>query len=108
MSYFASAPGREVYLRTTALVHEAYLRLVDIDNVDWTDRVHFFAVSAQLMRRILIDRIRARGALKRGGSVGLFDHPNLDELPALDSERAVELIALDEALTSLAHSREQS
>src|SRR5215472_19181477 len=54
-------------LQTTALVHEAYLRLVNIDNVEWRDRVHFFAVSAQLMRRILVDAARARGAVKRGG-----------------------------------------
>src|SRR5215475_3447543 len=54
-------------LQTTALVHEAYLRLVDIDNVEWQDRVHFFAVSAQLMRRILVDTARARSASKRGG-----------------------------------------
>jgi RNA polymerase sigma factor (TIGR02999 family) len=54
-------------LQTTALVNEAYMRLVSIDNVDWRDRVHFFAVSAQVMRRILVDSARSRGAIKRGG-----------------------------------------
>ena len=88
-------------LQTTALVHEAYMRLVDIPNVDWNDRVHFFALSAKLMRRILVDAARARGAAKRGGPVGVFHHPNLDEIPAPDSERASVLIALDEALSRL-------
>jgi RNA polymerase sigma factor (TIGR02999 family) len=89
-------------LQTTALVHEAYLRLVDIDNVEWRDRVHFFAVSAQLMRRILVDSARARGAIKRGGQGGQVHDLNPDEIPAPDSGRATELIALDDALTSLA------
>ena len=56
-------------LQTTALVNEAYLRLVDCRKVNWQDRAHFFAVSAQLMRRILIDFARSRGYLKRGGAV---------------------------------------
>src|SRR5262245_7731159 len=55
-------------LQTTALVNEAYLRLVNIEDVDWHDRIHFFAVSAQVMRRILIDSARASSAVKRGGS----------------------------------------
>jgi RNA polymerase sigma factor (TIGR02999 family) len=88
-------------LRTTALVHEAYVRLVDIPNVDWNDRVHFFALSAKLMRRILVDAARAQGAAKRGGPVGVLHHPNLDEIPAPDSKRASILIALDEALSRL-------
>ena len=65
--YRRSANGGET-LQTTALVHEAYLRLVDIDNVTWQDRGHFFALSAQLMRRILVDAARARRAAKRGGA----------------------------------------
>lgn len=89
-------------LRTTALVHEAYVRLVGIPNVDWKDRVHFFALSAKLMRRILVDAARAQGAAKRGGPAGAIPHLNLDEIPAPDSERASVLIALDEALSSLA------
>src|SRR5271168_1772008 len=57
-------------LQTTALVHEAYERLVEIGNVEWADRNHFFAVSAQLMRRILVDAARARKTAKRGGEQG--------------------------------------
>ena len=89
-------------LQTTALVHEAYLRLVDIDNVDWHDRAHFFAVSAQLMRRILVDAARARHALKRGGKTGPLEILNMDEIPAPDSARGAEVVALDDALTALA------
>ncbi|HEY1342856.1 MAG TPA: sigma-70 family RNA polymerase sigma factor [Bryobacteraceae bacterium] len=100
-SHYRRRAGGGDTLRTTALVHEAYLRLVDIDNVDWRDRVHFFAVSAQLMRRILVDAARAHGAAKRGGGARL-DSINVDELPAPGSDRAAELIALDDALTALA------
>ena len=89
-------------LQTTALVNEAYLRLVDIHNVDWRDRVHFFAVSAQVMRRILVDWARSRGAIKRGGDTQWVEALNPDVVPAPDSCRASELIALDHALTSLA------
>lgn len=89
-------------LQTTALVHEAYLRLVNIDDIDWHGRVHFFAVSAQLMRRILVDAARARAAAKRGGAGERILCPNLDEIPSPDSERASELIGLDDALTRLA------
>jgi RNA polymerase sigma factor (TIGR02999 family) len=88
-------------LQTTALVHEAYLRLVDIHNVDWCDRVHFFAVSSQLMRRILVDSARARAAAKRGGPAGPV-HLSLDQIAAPGSQRTAELIALDDALTNLA------
>ena len=89
-------------LQTTALVHEAYLRLVNIDDIDWRGRVHFFAVSAQLMRRILVDAARARSAAKRGGAGERILCLNLDEIPSPDSERASELIGLDDALTRLA------
>lgn len=88
-------------LQTTALVNEAYLRLVDIHNVDWRDRIHFFAVSAQVMRRILVDWARSRGAIKRGGQAQRIDELNPDAVPAPDSWRAAELIALDRALNSL-------
>lgn len=88
-------------LQTTALVHEAYIRLVRIRDLDWRDRVHFFAVSAQLMRRILVDSARARGASKRGGDAGWMKELSPDAVPAPDSVRAVELIELDDALTSL-------
>lgn len=97
---YRNKSGSSETLQTTALVHEAYMRLVDIQGVDWRDRVHFFAVSAQLMRRILVDSARARGAIKRGGHAGLADL-NPDEVPAPESVRASELIELDEALTRL-------
>ncbi len=86
-------------IQTTALVHEAYLKLIDVTNVDWQHRAHFFAVSAQIMRHILLDRARRRVAAKRGGAAPRI---NLDEVPDLGSERARELIALDDALNALA------
>ena len=89
-------------LQTTALVNEAYLRLVDIENVAWQDRMHFFAVAAQVMRRILVDGARARHAVKRGRQFMVVDI-DPDALPAPESERAEELIALDDALTALGH-----
>jgi RNA polymerase sigma factor (TIGR02999 family) len=91
--------GSDHTLQTTALVNEAYLRLVVADNIDWKGRVHFFAVAAQIMRRILVDAARARGREKRGEHVKPL---NLnDSLDAL-VERSDELIALDDALNSLA------
>lgn len=89
-------------LQTTALVNEAYLRLVDIHNVDWRGRIHFFAVSAQVMRRILVDWARSRSAIKRGGPGQWADTLDPEGIPAPDSCRADELIALDDALTKLA------
>jgi len=86
-------------LQPTALVNEAYLRLLGADNVSWQDRAHFFAVSAQMMRRILVDAARARGAEKRGGE---FAKVQLDELVDALPSRGTELIALDDALTALA------
>jgi RNA polymerase sigma factor (TIGR02999 family) len=86
-------------LQTTALVHEAYVRLVDCGRVNWQDRAHFFAVSAQLMRRILIDFARSRGYLKRGGDV---PHISLEEVPSVSNEPDVNLVALDDALKALA------
>jgi len=86
-------------LRTTALVHEAYLRMVDVDNVRWQDRAHFFAAAAQMMRRILVDAARARGREKRGGTIQPFSL--LDSIDA-PLERSAELIALDDALQDLA------
>jgi RNA polymerase sigma factor (TIGR02999 family) len=87
-------------IQATALVHEAYLKLVDVENVDWQHRAHFFAVSAQIMRRILLDRARSRVAAKRGGKGARI---NLDEAPDVSAEPAAELIALDDALLALAH-----
>jgi RNA polymerase sigma factor (TIGR02999 family) len=92
-------------LQTTALVNEAYLRLVDTAGVHWKDRVHFFALSAQLMRRILVDAARARAAAKRGGQAQKAAHSspvNLDEIADASSRRGNELIAVDDALAVLA------
>ena len=86
-------------LQTTALVHEAYLRLVNVEGITWRDRAHFFAVSSQLMRRILVDAARAHAAAKRGGDQSVVNWLELDGLPAPDSSRAGELVALDDALT---------
>jgi RNA polymerase sigma-70 factor (ECF subfamily) len=94
-------PGHS--LQTTALVNEAYTRLVDYKRMQWNDRAHFFAVSAQLMRRILVERAR-RHNLKRGGGV---QHVSLDEAAALavdgeESDPGGNLVALDDALNALA------
>jgi len=84
-------------LQTTALVNEAYIRLVDYKRMQWQDRAHFFAVSAQLMRRILVERAR-RQNLKRGAGVA---HVALDET-AIVGERSADLVALDDAMNELA------
>lgn len=86
-------------MQATALVHEAYLELIDVTNVNWQHRAHFFAVSAQIMRHILLDRARRRVAAKRGGTA---ERVNLDELPDISGDRARELIALEDALNVLA------
>lgn len=85
-------------LNTTAIVHEAYLKLVDQATATWRDRAHFFAVSARVIRNLLIDYARERKAIKRGGEA--FRLP-LDERLAGEPPRTVELLALDEALTAL-------
>jgi RNA polymerase sigma factor (TIGR02999 family) len=95
----------DVTVQSTALVHEVYLRLINAQDVDWQDRAHFFALSAQMMRRILVDAARARKAAKRGGDVGRVDHSSavdFDRLPAADSDPASSICALDAALESLA------
>jgi RNA polymerase sigma-70 factor (ECF subfamily) len=89
--------GRQM-LQTTVLVNEVYLRLVDCRHVEWQHRTQFFALSAQLMRRILVDAARARGARKRGGSAR---HVTLDASAIASPDRAIDLLALDEALTRL-------
>jgi RNA polymerase sigma-70 factor, ECF subfamily len=86
-------------LQTTALVNEAYLRLVGGGNVRWEHRTHFFAVSARIMRRILVDAARERAAAKRGGSSPRVD---LDEVPDLSAQRGGEILALEDALEALA------
>jgi RNA polymerase sigma factor (TIGR02999 family) len=92
-------------LQATALANEAYLRLVDVKAVDWQGRTHFLAVSAQIMRRILVDAARTRASVKRGGEFERVNHStsfDFDQLPAARSDRATELCALDDALNSLA------
>jgi len=86
-------------LQTTALVNEAYLRLVDARRVRWQNRAHFFAVSARLIRRILVDFARERGYKKRGGGVR---HVSLDQALDLGQQPDKDLMALDEALQALA------
>jgi RNA polymerase sigma factor (TIGR02999 family) len=91
-------------MQVTALVHEAYLRLVRVGDIEWRDRAHFFAVSAKMMRRILVDAARARNSAKRGGTVEHANHStavDFDTLPAADTHRASELCALDDALNDL-------
>jgi RNA polymerase sigma-70 factor (ECF subfamily) len=89
-------PGHS--LQATALVNEAYLRLVDYKRMRWGNRAHFFAVSAQLMRRILVDHAR-RHNLRRGGAV---QHVELEDIAVVGGDRAENLVALDDALQSLA------
>jgi RNA polymerase sigma-70 factor, ECF subfamily len=85
-------------LQTTALIHEAYMRLIDITRVRWQNRAHFFAMSAQVMRRILVDAARERGARKRGGEIS---HVTFDEALVPTPERGSDLIDLDAALQAL-------
>ncbi len=89
-------PGHS--LQTTALVNEAYMRLVDYERMQWQNRAHFFAVSAQLMRRILVEHAR-RHNMKRGGGV---QHFSLDEASVVGSDQDADLVALDDAMNKLA------
>ena len=93
-------------LQTTALINEAYLKLVDQKNVRWQNRAHFFAIAAQAMRRILVDYARAKHREKRGGDA---EKISLEEVTmiAVEENKSVDLIALDEALTRLAEMDEQ-
>src|SRR5262245_33911718 len=86
-------------LQTTALVNEAYLRLIDSSRVEWESRAHFFAVAAQLMRRVLVDAARERQSRKRGGE---FVQVSLAEAMVIPQRRGADLIALDDALNALA------
>lgn len=86
-------------LQPTALVHEAYLRLVNQHSAEWTDRLHFFSLASRIIRRILIDHARERKALKRGGA----ERPvSIHDNDAIAPERDLDLLALDEALRELA------
>jgi len=86
-------------LQTTALVNEVYLRLVDIAQVSWQDRAHFFAIAARMMRRVLTDFARSRNYQKRGGAVL---HVAFDEALTVSKEQSAEIVAIDEALVALA------
>ena len=95
---YARARGEHT-LQTTALAHEAYIRLVKADNLQWQDRAHFFAVAAQMMRRILVDAARARSAAKRSdGSVRV----EFSETLPVSTGRGADILALDDALETLA------
>jgi RNA polymerase sigma factor (TIGR02999 family) len=85
-------------LQTTALIHEAYLRLADQTEASWQSRAHFFGVAARLMRHILVDYARARQRMKHGGGVRRVC---LDEAPVVSAEPTAELVALDDALSAL-------
>ncbi len=79
------------------MVHEAYLRLIDCGRVDWQDRTHFFAVTAQLMRRVLVDSVRHHRRAKRGGGAVVVSLDEASDVP----QRALDLLALDQALRDL-------
>lgn len=92
-------------LQPTALVHEAFIRMVNEDQPDWQNRAHFFGVAARLMRQILVDHARRRQSLKRGGS---RERTDLDEkFMVYSPEKSAELLALDDALDRLAHQDER-
>ena len=96
---YMSRERKDHTLQTTALINEAYLRLVEQRNVHWENRAHFFGISAQIMRRILIDHARRYHYSKRGGGAHKI---SLDEAAVVAKGRATELLSLDEALNSLA------
>ena len=86
-------------LQTTALINEAYLRLIDLRNVEWQNRAHFFALCARMMRRILVDFARSRGYRKRGGGARPV---SLDQAPAVSAQPSKDIVAVDNALNALA------
>jgi RNA polymerase sigma factor (TIGR02999 family) len=91
-------------LQSTALVHEAYLKLIDQTKVDWRNRSHFFAIAAQAMRRILVNHAKGKGRIKRGGDRRKI---SLDEALTVSKESSDDVLALDEALERLAEIDEQ-
>jgi len=95
--YMAREPHGHT-LQATALVNEAYLRLIDVRSISWQNRAHFLAMSARMMRRILVDSARARGYDKRGGGA---PHVELDEAMLVTADRGRDLAAVDEALKAL-------
>ena len=92
---------RDHTLQPTALVHETYMRLADFQYLEWKNRVHFFAISAQVMRRVLVDFARSRERRKRGGS---YRRVSLEDCVNLGEHHDAAIIALDDALTTLASS----
>jgi RNA polymerase sigma factor (TIGR02999 family) len=96
--HYMAAERPDHTLQTTALINEAYLRLIDQRDVSWQNRAHFFGVAAQAMRRVLVDHARTRDAAKRGGGL---PKPSLEEAAQIP-EKTLDLIALDEALNDLA------
>jgi len=95
---YMKSEGRSNSLQATALVHEVWLRLVDVTNVEWQTRAQFFAIAAQMMRRILVDAARARGSRRQGGIAAKV---NLDETAVLSPDPDRSILALDDALTAL-------
>lgn len=98
-SIYLSRERQDHTLQPTALVHEAYLRLIDQTRVEWQNRAHFFGVAAEMMRRILIDHAKRTKASKRGG---FAEKLALDEAVAFSEDQEVDLLALDDALSDLA------
>lgn len=86
-------------LQPTALVHEAYLKLIDISQINWQDRAHFFAAAAQMMRHVLVDHARGKRREKRGGE---FHHVALEDAVSFSDEKNLDLLALEDALQQLA------
>ncbi len=97
-NYYLNRERADHTLQATALVHEAYLRLVDQTRVNWQNRAHFFGISAEIMRRILVDYARGQKAEKRGGNV---EKLSLDAAISVSDEMDVDLVALDDALADL-------
>lgn len=100
--HYMARERRNHTLQPTALVHEAYMRLADFQHLHWKNRVHFFAISAQVMRRVLVDFARSRERKKRGGSD--YQQVSLEDCVNLGEKHDAAIIALDDALTTLASS----
>jgi RNA polymerase sigma factor (TIGR02999 family) len=97
--YYMAGERRDHTLQATALVNEAYLRLIDLKSTHWKNRAHFLSIAAHLMRQILVDSARSRGRAKRGGGAVRV---SLDEALIVSPEKAPDLLAIDDALTALA------
>ncbi len=104
-SHLAAEGGGDVALQPTALVHEVYLRLIDQSRVEWRGRTHFFAVGAEMLRRVLVDAARARKAQKRGGGWARVTLSGAGELSGME---AADVAALDDALRDLMEADERA